>query len=576
MKQAGATEENNLEFQRLVQLLRFYGTQRNQMQPPLPPDSRLNEQQAGSLRYQIQAYKNISNNQPLPTLLQQAVSDPKFQEKSLNINVAQKIVETSYKKTRPPEPGNPYSYYTRPITAGDLAQRMLVPAALPTLIDPVDLKMERERLIKERVNNRIRELSELSNTMSNDNNAKLKAMIELKSLQLIDKQNQLRAELLQAVSKATTLVTATDRAAFRRMKKQNLREARQTEKTERALRGEKEKRERQKHLDYLNSILAHGRDFVSSHRNHLGKLQKLGNAVVRFHTTAIKEEERRLQKHSQERLNALKANDEEAYMKLLDKTKDTRITTILAQTNTFLQTLTNSMEKQKMSVSEVEPEVAGINAGDDDEEGTLDYYNTAHKIQEIVTEQSSLLVGGTLKDYQIKGLQWMISLYNNRLNGILADEMGLGKTIQTLALITYLIEKKKQPGPYLVIVPLSTMTNWVLEFEKWAPSVIKIVYKGGNADTRKNLANQIRAGNFNVLITTYEYIINPKDRPVLGKVKWLHMIIDEGHRMKNANSKLSMTLMQFYNARYRIILTGTPLQVISFLIRTIYQSCGPY
>ena len=56
---------------------------------------------------------------------------------------------------------------------------------------------------------------------------------------------------------------------------------------------------------------------------------------------------------------------------------------------------------------------------------------------------------------QIKGLEWMVSLYNNNLNGILADEMGLGKTIQTIALITYLIESKKVNGPHLIIVPLS-------------------------------------------------------------------------------------------------------------------------
>ena len=71
----------------------------------------------------------------------------------------------------------------------------------------------------------------------------------------------------------------------------------------------------------------------------------------------------------------------------------------------------------------------------------------------------------------------MVSLYNNRLNGILADEMGLGKTIQSISLLCHLIERKKQPGPFLVIVPLSTMTNWVIEFEKWAPAINKIVYK---------------------------------------------------------------------------------------------------
>jgi ATP-dependent helicase STH1/SNF2 len=55
----------------------------------------------------------------------------------------------------------------------------------------------------------------------------------------------------------------------------------------------------------------------------------------------------------------------------------------------------------------------------------------------------------------MKGLQWMASLYNNRLNGILADEMGLGKTIQTISLVTFLIEAKQQNGPFLILVPLS-------------------------------------------------------------------------------------------------------------------------
>ena len=73
--------------------------------------------------------------------------------------------------------------------------------------------------------------------------------------------------------------------------------------------------------------------------------------------------------------------------------------------------------------------------------------------------------------FNFNSLEWMVSLYNNSLNGILADEMGLGKTIQTIALIAYLMEKKKNMGPYLIIVPLSTLSNWMLEFEKWAPSI---------------------------------------------------------------------------------------------------------
>ena len=99
---------------------------------------------------------------------------------------------------------------------------------------------------------------------------------------------------------------------------------------------------------------------------------------------------------------------------------------------------------------------------------------------------------------------------------------GLGKTIQTISLITFLIEAKKQRGPYLVIVPLSTMTNWSGEFAKWAPSVKMISYKGNPAQ-RRALQNEIRMNQFQVLLTTYEYII--KDRPVLSKMRWLHMII---------------------------------------------------
>ncbi|KAJ1562865.1 hypothetical protein HK405_006759 [Cladochytrium tenue] len=241
---------------------------------------------------------------------------------------------------------------------------------------------------------------------------------------------------------------------------------------------------------------------------------------------------------------------------------------ILQKTSAYLTNLSAAVLTQKEMIGAPDEAAAATdaNAADDDPDdgsGRLtaqtgsDYYSVAHRIQEVVTEQSSLLVGGQLKEYQIKGLQWMISLYNNRLNGILADEMGLGKTIQTISLVTYLMEKKRQPGPFLVVIPLATMTNWVLEFDKWAPSVRKVVYKGTPAE-RKALAAEVRRIEFNVLITTYEYII--KEKALLALVKWVYTIIHEGHRMKNAQSKLSPTLMQCYQSQYSLILTGIPLQ----------------
>ena len=142
-------------------------------------------------------------------------------------------------------------------------------------------------------------------------------------------------------------------------------------------------------------------------------------------------------------------------MKLIDKQKDTRLTHLLQQTDQYLDTLASLVVEQQADISAREGAAAAMPIAEVEDEDKVDYYSIAHKIQETVNEQPSMLVGGKLKDYQIKGLEWMVSLYNNKLNGILADEMGLGKTIQTLSLITHLIEKKNQNGPFLIIVPLS-------------------------------------------------------------------------------------------------------------------------
>ena len=120
-----------------------------------------------------------------------------------------------------------------------------------------------------------------------------------------------------------------------------------------------------------------------------------------------------------------------------------------------------------------------------------DYYAMAHAKQEVIVSQPEMLVGGTLKTYQLAGLQWLVSLYNNNLNGILADEMGLGKTIQTIALLTYLMEVKNNNGPFLIVVPLSTISNWAHELEKWAPDIRVVVYKGTPAKRKQIHARQM-------------------------------------------------------------------------------------
>lgn len=209
------------------------------------------------------------------------------------------------------------------------------------------------------------------------------------------------------------------------------------------------------------------------------------------------------------------------------------------------------------------------------------YYKITHSITEEITEQPHMLVGGKLKQYQMFGLNWMVSLYNNNLNGILADEMGLGKTIQTISLFSYLIGNKGNEGPFLVVVPLTTINNWMSEFEHWAPSIRIITYKG-KKNERPILAQHLKNEKFHVVLTTYEYILN--DKSTLCKIQWQYIVVDEGHRMKNTKSKFALTLGQQYISAHRILLTGTPLQnnlselwsLLNFLLPKIFSSCEEF
>jgi ATP-dependent helicase STH1/SNF2 len=128
----------------------------------------------------------------------------------------------------------------------------------------------------------------------------------------------------------------------------------------------------------------------------------------------------------------LKADDEEAYMKLIDTAKDTRITHLIRQTDAYLDSLAQAVIAQQNEHGLVEYGFetedgpanestfgAQVSQDDIDSDRKVDYYAVAHRISERITKQPAILVGGKLKEYQLKGLQWMVSLYNNRL----VDEM---------------------------------------------------------------------------------------------------------------------------------------------------------
>ncbi|EME43167.1 hypothetical protein DOTSEDRAFT_72522 [Dothistroma septosporum NZE10] len=591
---------------------------------PAPSDSSsgqtFSKDQVATLRAQMQAFSHLQKNLPVPQSIADHIFPSRQDQKAVTpaegVVAAGKVLKGAARDssaTAAGEHGKPrhkFETFTDPhelmlkrISHSDHTRRQYrttIPSIMPLGIDPERVREERENIVYNRINTRKSELGQLSANISgwdlsksdipqDNTDLKRRALLEYKMLTLLPKQREMRQKIGKEMMLSDSLSMTANRSMYRRVKKQSLREARVTEKLEKQQRDAAENKEKKKHNEYIRSIVQHSEDIRNGAQLHKQRVQKLGRLMIATHSNIEKEEQKRIERTAKQRLQALKANDEETYLKLLGQAKDSRISHLLKQTDGFLNELAASVKAQQRTAlgnsasPEPEPE-AEENAEPDSEDESkpkIDYYEVAHRIKEPVVAQASNLVGGTLKEYQVKGLQWMISLYNNNLNGILADEMGLGKTIQTISLITYLIEKKRQHGPYLVIVPLSTLTNWNSEFERWAPSVNRIVYKGPPAQ-RKNHQQQIRYGNFQVLLTTYEFII--KDRPVLSKVRWLHMIIDEGHRMKNAQSKLSNTISQYYHTRYRLILTGTPLQnnltelwsMLNFVLPNIFKSAKSF
>ena len=164
-----------------------------------------------------------------------------------------------------------------------------------------------------------------------------------------------------------------------------------------------------------------------------------------------------------------------------------------------------------------------------------------------------------LYPYQLEGLNWLIKLYENGINGILADEMGLGKTLQTVSFLAFLRKSKNLEGPHLIVTPKSTIGNWMKEFKQWLPEgLFKVVKFLGDKDERAAIArDQLIPGQFNICVTSYDICI--REKHVLKKFSWQYLVVDEAHRLKNENSVLSR-IVRFFSTANRLLITGTPLQ----------------
>ncbi|KAL6475282.1 hypothetical protein MHYP_G00163220 [Metynnis hypsauchen] len=187
------------------------------------------------------------------------------------------------------------------------------------------------------------------------------------------------------------------------------------------------------------------------------------------------------------------------------------------------------------------------------------------------------LLHGNLREYQHIGLDWLVTMYEKKLNGILADEMGLGKTIQTIALLAHLACEKGNWGPHLIIVPTSVMLNWEMELKRWCPGFKILTYYGSQKERKLKRQGWTKPNAFHVCITSYKLVL--QDHQAFRRKSWRYLILDEAQNIKNFKSQRWQSLLNF-NSHRRLLLTGTPLQnslmelwsLMHFLMPHVFQS----
>ncbi|RCI11421.1 hypothetical protein L249_7298 [Ophiocordyceps polyrhachis-furcata BCC 54312] len=193
-----------------------------------------------------------------------------------------------------------------------------------------------------------------------------------------------------------------------------------------------------------------------------------------------------------------------------------------------------------------------------------------------------------MKPFQLFGLNWLALLYNYDIGCILADEMGLGKTCQVISFICHLVEdherkgrRGRRPWPNLIVVPPSTYNNWLMELERFAPGLSVVGYRGSQSE-RAEIAYDVREepAAYHVVLATYSQINCETDVEAMQSIRLNAAIFDEGHKMKNPETKIYQDLRRI-PASWKMLLTGTPVQnnlmemtsLLSFINPRMFEGC---
>lgn len=162
---------------------------------------------------------------------------------------------------------------------------------------------------------------------------------------------------------------------------------------------------------------------------------------------------------------------------------------------------------------------------------------------------------GTLRPYQITGYHWLHFLHEYEIGGCLADDMGLGKTIQTLAILQHLKENGALRTS-LIVVPVTTMANWMNEIARFTPALTALPHRGPNRDRDGSSFHR-----HDIVLTSYQTL--QRDIKMFSSYEFYYVVLDEAQYIKNANSKTFECVLKL-KSEHRLSLSGTPIENNTF------------